>query len=223
MLGTMFAIGSRSKLTRRDLGRFEGDSLFDRIGQNVCRAECLPRKELYEAWEVARRTRRRIRGRRIVDLACGHALAGQLLLLLDDTSPNVLAVDVRLPKSAQPLQRELAQTWPRLLGRVTLEEGRLQELELRADDLVVSVHACGALTDLVLDRAIAAHAAVAILPCCHDAETCDLGSLGGWMDVPSAIDATRALRLRAAGYQTHTQLIPSAITPQNRLLIGVPV
>ncbi len=42
------------------------------------------------------------------------------------------------------------------------------------------------------------------------------------MDAALAIDATRAARLRAAGYRVHTQEIPAAITPKNRLLIAEP-
>ena len=56
--------------------------MFERIAREVCQAECVPRKELYEAWEVARRARRRFRGGRVVDLACGHALVAHILLLL---------------------------------------------------------------------------------------------------------------------------------------------
>ena len=48
-----FSHGSKARLTRHDLGRFSAGTLFDRIGRAVCLAECLPRKELYEAWEVA--------------------------------------------------------------------------------------------------------------------------------------------------------------------------
>jgi hypothetical protein len=53
-----FSPSSRARLTSHDLGRFAGSGLFDRIGRAVCEAGCLPRKELYEAWEVARRARR---------------------------------------------------------------------------------------------------------------------------------------------------------------------
>ncbi len=77
---------SRNRLTDRRLDQFAGDTLFDAIGRAVCRAGCLPRKELYEAWEVARRVRRRFRGGRVVDLACGHGMLAQVLLLLDDSS-----------------------------------------------------------------------------------------------------------------------------------------
>src|SRR5688572_33338717 len=63
-----FSHASTARLTPHDLGRFPGATLFDRIARAVCEAGCLPRKELYEAWEVARRTRRLFRGGRVVDV-----------------------------------------------------------------------------------------------------------------------------------------------------------
>ncbi len=210
----------RSKLSPHDLPRFEGDTLFQRVARTVCVADCLPRKELYEAWEVARRTRRRFRGGRVIDLACGHALLAHLLLLLDDSSESALAVDTRLPSSAAPLSSALVAEWPRLGGRITWLEATLDSVEVRESDLLVSCHACGALTDRVLDRAIGAGARVVVLPCCHDRLDNDAGGLGGWLEPALAIDVTRAARLRAHGYTVHTQTIPAEITPKNRLLLG---
>ena len=64
--GVTFSHGAKDRLTHHDLGRFAGETLFDRLGRAVCAAGVLPRKELYEAWEVARRVRRRVRGGRVV-------------------------------------------------------------------------------------------------------------------------------------------------------------
>jgi SAM-dependent methyltransferase len=214
--------GSRGRLKEQDLARFPDETLFHRVARAVCRAECLPRKELFESWEVARRARRRFRGGRVLDLACGHGLIAHLLILLDDSSPGAIGADIRLPESAGRLGEALAREWPRLGGRVELVARSIEEIAVQPGDLVVSAHACGALTDRVLDRALAARARVAVLPCCHDEETCDAGGLGGWMDAALAIDATRAARLRAAGYRVYTQAIPAEITPKNRLLLGEP-
>jgi len=87
---------------------------------------------------------------------------------------------------------------------------------------VVSVHACGALTDAVLARAVQSKARVAVMPCCHDLARSDNGGLGGWMPGPIAIDAARALRMSARGWQVWTQTIPDDITPHNRLLMASP-
>src|SRR5438477_4398119 len=97
---------------------FPGESLFARIARSVCEAECLPRKELYEAWEVARRVRRRFRGGRVVDLAAGHGLLALLMLVLDDTSKEAIAVDTRIPKSAAKLAHAMEEAWPRIHGRI---------------------------------------------------------------------------------------------------------
>jgi methyltransferase family protein len=217
-----FDPGSRSKLTHRDLGRFGDDTLFHRVAREVCLSECLPRKELFEAWEVARRTRRRFRGGRVLDLACGHGLLAKILLLLDDSSPSALAVDARLPQSARQLSDRLGRAWPRLAGRVELVQAEISSVSARVGDLVVSCHACGSLTDTVLSQAIAAGARVAVLPCCHEKVENDQGGLGGWLDPSLAIDVTRVARLRGHGFDVHTQIIPAAITPKNRLLLAAP-
>ncbi len=217
-----FSHGAHGRLTAHDRGRFAGDSLFDRIARAVCEAGCLPRKELYEAWEMARRVRRHVRGGRVVDLGGGHGLLAQVMLLLDDSSPSAVVVDVALPPSHLRLHEVLIAQWPRLAGRVAFEPRRYEDVVLAAADIVVSCHACGSLTDVVLDRAVAAGAAVAVLPCCHDHARGDTGELAGWMVADLAIDATRAARLRAGGYRIWTKTIPADVTPRNRLLMGVP-
>ncbi|MGC4064283.1 MAG: methyltransferase [Polyangiaceae bacterium] len=208
-------------MNRHSLNRFADDTLFCRIARTVCEAECLPRKELYESWEFARRVRRRLRGGRIVDLAAGHGLVALILLVLDDSSENALAVDVRIPPSAHRLREVFERDWPRLRNRIIFHQASIDEIEVAATDLVVSAHACGTLTDRVLDLAMAVRANVAVLPCCQAEGKCDSGGLLGWMDSALAVDVTRAHRLRSDGYDVVTQTIPAAITPKNRLLIGI--
>jgi hypothetical protein len=112
--------------------------------------------------------------------------------------------------------------WPRLAGRVELAEAAIDDVRVQRGDVLVSAHACGALTDAVLTGAIGAQARVVVLPCCQDAAAGDQGGLGGWLDAALAIDVTRAARLRSAGFTVHTQRIPGAITPKNRLLLAEP-
>ena len=215
-----FAHGARSRLTDYDLVRFPGATLFERIARVVCHAGCLPRKELYEAWEVARRARRLFRAGRVVDLAAGHGLLAHVMLLLDDSSPHAVAVDPNFPDSSSKLQAALTDAWPRLAGRVSFASTSLDSFELHAGDVVVSSHACGTLTDLVLDRAADARARVAVLPCCHDLDSADAKRLAGWMDGTLAIDVARAHRLEQRGYRVWTQTIAEDITAKARLLLG---
>jgi hypothetical protein len=219
---TRFDPGSKNRLTRHDLDRFPAATLRDRLGRAVCEAGCLPRKEFFEAWEMARRVRRRLTGRRIVDVAGGHGLLGQVLWLLDQSSPAVVAVDPAVPPSAATLHAALVHEWPLLAERTQFVKTNLSEVLLSQNDLVVSCHACGALTDQVLAAAVAARAAVAVMPCCHEAATSPTGGLTGWMDEALAIDVVRAISLSQAGYDVTTVQIPAAITPKHRVLVGVP-
>jgi len=171
---------------------------------------------------MARRVRRLFRGGRVVDLGAGHGLLGQIMLLLDDSSPTAIIADKTLPASSAKLHDRLVETWPRLSGRVTFVATAIEDVALTSTDIVVSSHACGDLTDLVLQRAAAAGARVAVLPCCHDLATSDAGDLAGWVDGPVAIDVMRAVELKRRGYRIWTQTIPVAITPKNRLLLGAP-
>ena len=218
-----FDAGSKSRLTDKDVDRFAGDTLFARVGRAVCAAGVLPRKELYESWEVARRVHRLLRRhpcRRVVDVACGHGLTGALLLLLDPRLAQGFGVDRRLPPSAVTLRAALTSSWPRLAERWRLAEGDVEDVAVDAGDVVVSVHACGGLTDVVLDKATAASAVVAVLPCCHEVDPHH--PLSAWIDAALAVDVDRAQRLRGLGYEVRAQTIDASITPKNRLLLGLP-
>lgn len=218
----MFSPASRGRLTKRDLDRFPDDTLFDRLARTMCEAGCLPRKELYEAWEVARRVRRLFRGGRVLDVGGGHGLLAHVMLMLDDSSSSALVIDKTLPPSSAKLHAVMAEVWPRLSGRVTCIASTFDNVKIFDTDIVVSSHACGALTDRVLERAAAARARVAVLPCCHNLDTGDAAGLLGWVDGATAMDIARAMRLTRQGYRIWTQTIPNTITPKNRLLLGAP-
>lgn len=166
------------------------------------------------------RVRRKFRGGRVVDLACSHGLLAHIMLLLDDSSATAIAVDVQISRNAHRLSQTLIETWPRLKGRIQFVEESVQVIEIRPDDIVVSVHACGLLTDTIIDMAIAVGARIAVLPCCHDTTLSETGGLEGWMDGSLAVDTMRAYHLRAKGYTVMTRKIPEDITPKNRLLMG---
>ena len=222
MLAVTFSHASRGRLTSRDADRFPGSTLFDRIGRTVCEAGCLPRKELYEAWEVARRARRLFRGGRVVDLGGGHGLLAHVMLILDDSSPSAVVVDKASPPCAEAVSAALVRAWPRLADRVSRVTADLDAVVIHSDDVVVASHACGRLTDVAIEKAAASGARLAVLPCCHDVAACDTAGLEGWMDDALAIDAVRAVRLRERGYRVWTQAIPGDITPKNRLLLAAP-
>lgn len=214
---------SKNRLTHQQAHLFPGDTLFAKIARAVCRAGTVPRKELYEAWEMARRVHRKFRGGRIVDLACGQGLLAHILLILDPTSESAVAADKQIPQNAEKMADVLSQSWPDLKARIEYRQTDLLSIPVMKDDIVVSAHACGRITDQVIDKAVEKKARLAVMPCCHDVKNCRTAGLDAWMDVSLAIDSVRALRLESAGYRIWLQAIPKDITPKNRLLIGEPL
>lgn len=217
-----FARSSRSLLTWRDLPRFPGETLFDRVGRTVCAADCLPRKELFESWEFAKRVIRRLPEGNVFEAASGHGLVGMLLVLLSRGETRATLIDPTIPASHAKLYAAMTRAFPRLEGRVEVVREPLGSRLPRAGERCVAVHACGALSDAVMDAALAARASVALMPCCHDVETCDTGGLLGILPVGLAVDATRVARLQRAGYVVRTGSIPGDITPEHRILVGWP-
>lgn len=215
--------GHKARLNAHTAPRFDGGDFFSEVARTVCRAECLPRKELFESWAVARRLQRHLKERaygRVVDLCCGHGLLGALTLLLVPRWERALLVDTRLPTCGARVLESLTDRWPRLQSTVETREADLEDAPLLESDLVVSAHACGLLTDRVIARAIAAGADVAVLPCCTPNKHDDADAYSAWTSREISVDVRRAERLRAAGYRVRATTIPVDITPQNRLLIA---
>ena len=215
--------GSKQALRPDDVADFPSESMFHAFARQVCLAGGLPRKELFEAWEFAKRARRRLPDGPIVDLACGHGLAAWALLVMDGRDRgNALCIDTRIPDSAARLHASLSERWPAAGARITYVEADLAVADLPQNARVLAVHACGALTDLAIDRALHSHSSIAALPCCQSHGKQDAGGLTGWLDPDLAIDATRVARLRHADYRVWTTTIPSDITPKNRMFVGAP-
>ena len=182
-------------------------------------AGCLPRKELYETWEMARRVRRRFRGGRVIDLGGGHGLLAQVMLLLDDSSPNALVVDTALPASSGRVHQVLTQAWPRLTGRITLSPARWRTPRFSPPTSSSRAMRAGAsLIGCSSGPSPRGHG----WPCCHVLTAGDAGQLAGWVDGPLAIDIAQAMRLQQQGCRIWTQVIPADITAKHRLLPGAP-
>ena len=65
-------------------------------------------------------------------------------------------------------------------------ESDLGDVDIPPNALVVSIHACERLTNRVIDRAVAAQALGAMLPCCHGPRDGDTGGIE-WSPAAGAI------------------------------------
>jgi hypothetical protein len=72
------------------------------------------------------------------------------------------------PPSATALERAMHANWPHLSARHRYVTASLHDVLVPSPDtLLVSVHACGPLSDAVVELASRGGGGVALMPCCH--------------------------------------------------------
>lgn len=231
--------GARTKLKPRDTKNFVDaePALFAQFASVVCNARVLPRKELFETWEAASRIDSAFpNASRVADLAAGHGLLGWCLLLLAmhrGVPRSVVCVDARMPASADALRSVITQTWPEAAKRLHYVESKLHHIEASENVLITSVHACGPLTDAVIERAVSGGAPVAVMPCCHSLRKQQLPPEPGITEevlatrakelgMSHAIDSARVKALQASGYHVTEEFCDPDVTPYNRLILAKP-
>ena len=113
----------------------------------------------------------------------------------------------------------LARTERRRRRRPSARNGRRRN----STTIVISTHACGSLTDMVLEYASSIDAAsIAVMPCCYTgtSEGAPYG-VRRMLGVGIAADVRRSFALQDAGdYHVDFAAIPRAITPMNRIIVA---
>ena len=168
--------------------------------------------------------------RRVVDVAAGHGLLGWFLLALcacqaQTRLPVVYAVDERMPASAGKLRDAFGEAFPRLRAQHRYIVGDARDVETTSDTLVAGLHACGGLSDIVIDVALEGSSALALVPCCHSTKNLAVAdeAAAARVGLDEAIDASRARRLAAAGWAVERDTLCSReITPKNGLILARP-
>ena len=195
----------------------------------------------------------------LYDLACGHGLTGMLFSCCGTvTELKIVLVDQKQPPSHAILFNLLSQKCPWIAepNAITFVEADLSSATSLADfsspismsttdtchqdnpgmnsettvtNLVISTHACGSLTDQVLELASnvtdengsGCAAALAVMPCCYTGTS--QGAPYGIqraLGVAWAADIQRSFYLQGRGYHSDFASIPREISPMNRILIG---
>ena len=88
---------------------------------------------------------------------------------------------------------------------------------------MAGLHACGGLSDIVIDVALEGSSALALVPCCHSTKIPHDVDAAAKVGLDEAIDEARARRLQAAGWAVERDtLCPREITPKNGLILARP-
>ena len=216
---------SKTRMGRNWLPEFTADNLYERIVRELAHERALPIKEVAEAFEFFAVTRKYMRSPVIVDLCCGHGLAGILYAAIVRNTEQVFLCDRRRPEHFEHVWRATTKAAPWIEDKVTFVTGKIQKTRasLPARAAVLGVHACGRVTDLCLDIATTLGGPVAVMPCCRDHSMSRApAGLSSALGPDVAYDVDRTYALEAKGYRVRWRDIPAAITPMNRVLIGVP-
>jgi len=219
-----WAARSPFRLNRKLAHHFKGGPLAERIISTLADRAAISVKETLESFETYSRVRRRLRAPQMADLCCGHGLTGLLFAAFERSVEEVVLLNNPKSLKADVLIAAVVEAAPWVESKVRWVE---QDVERAAEILephtsIVAVHACGVRTDRVLEAAVAIEGNVAVLPCCYaqtakSAPRCLRAGLG----VELATDVHRTYWLEERGYDTDWAAIPEAITPMNRILIGI--
>ncbi|MEK6937838.1 MAG: methyltransferase [Nanoarchaeota archaeon] len=151
----------------------------------------------------------------IYDLCCGKGILGRYFSSL---GKDVIAVDHHQNRYLRehPFQET---------ERYHFQTSDLwEEYSLQPYSLVLSLHACGNLTDRVIELSVASQSDVAVMTCCHEKRIFFPDLLEGTShtneDKSYRQDRIRVNYLSKQGYETSIFTVPEDITPKNRILLG---
>jgi hypothetical protein len=206
------------------------DDLFHRFARVVCRANKIPRKELFEAWAMALFVHQHFpETQRFADLACGHGMVSWALLVLYHESGrqvSAVCIDINMPLAAERLQKAMLEEWPQLSGRWHYVQGSVDGIIPSPDTLLVGVHACASLSDIIIANAIYGNSPLALVPCCHskksltESQATQFGEK--FLNLADYVDGLRMTTLEMAGFKVQQARINEAITPKNGILLATP-
>ena len=166
----------------------------------------------------------------VYDLCAGHGFTGMLFAAcnppLKGRIVKTFLVDIEEPPSHTILKELIAEVCPWIKDNVQFNVCSLEELntEVTKDScsIVIATHACGKLTDQVLNEAVRMDAcAIAAMPCCYTGT--DKGTPYGIkraLGVAWAADIRRTQFLDSNKYHVDYSTIPVEITPLNRIIMA---
>ena len=176
----------------------------------------------------------------VYDLCSGHGLTGMLFAACNpptkDRIVKIILVDQTEPPSFTALSALLGKVCPWLNDCIEFKTNSLEDFsnEMKnnsevdddsVDDvakLVIAIHACGSLTDKVLEQAVELQACgIAAMPCCYTGTNKSVPyGIKRALGLSWSADIRRSFFLNDNEYHSDFSAIPVEITPMNRIIVG---
>lgn len=157
----------------------------------------------------------------LIDYCCGDASLGTLF----DDHPfvqEIIFVDV---KKVRGLERKISV----LHTPFQLFLGGIESYTLHSNSFVVAVHACGTLTDNIIERAVLTRNTFVVMPCCYSNRMKSLRPSSTPQVMPVSYsrkehyDLLRLQYAKEKSYHTEMRFIDRKITLMNHILVGLPL
>lgn len=82
-------------------------------------------------------------------------------------SQSLVCIDIHMPKSAERIAAIMLEHWPAFKEYWDFVEGPVEAVEPDSSTLLVGIHACGMLSDKIIQLAMEGNTPLALVPCCH--------------------------------------------------------
>jgi len=151
----------------------------------------------------------------IVECCAGNGLAG---LLFADKGKKVTHIDIKKNNQYDHVRSALNKN--NLIDSTYIQQSIYNFIP--QGDAYISIHACGELTDKIIEHAIAMRKPFAVVPCCHSSSMhLSEDILKHFLHKDEAIDALRIYYAQSREYTMIVKSMPTYITKKNKILIGI--
>ena len=159
----------------------------------------------------------------IVDCCCGNSFLG-FYWLLQNQDDYVISFDLKSTERSKKVRRYFKANHPGTNKRYSFRQQDITDskFEFPENSLVLAVHACGSLTDIIIKHCVSQNLPLAVMPCCYNSKRIwwkndDVEFKG---DLGHYIDALRLDYLRTRYKNTALESIDKSITPKNRIILA---
>jgi len=163
----------------------------------------------------------------IIDVCSGNGMNG-FFWLLQSAAENAIFVDPFHNSNFYALEEIFGRFDKELKQRYSYVPQKIEEYAYESTDstLVTAIHACGSLTDRVIEFALEHKFPFAVMPCCYgyakEFLPLDKKILDSFPHKDECIDTARIMKVQAQDYAVYVRTISSKITQMNRIIIGIP-